>query len=164
MNIDSLTKLYVHELKDVYSVESQILDAMPGVIDKVKDDELAKSLRDHLGETEKHRDRITTIFESLDFRPGGHRCKGIAGIIEEGLESIGEVDDEDVVDAAIIAACQRIEHYELAAYGVARAFAEKLGRQDDADLLTKSLDEEGAADRSLTRLAEQRINFIARMT
>lgn len=162
MNLDSLEKLYIHELKDLYSAESQILDALPKMIDAASDDELKKSLKHHLGETEEQVARITRLFENFDYKPGGHKCMGIAGLIDEGTHTIGDSTEPEVRDAAIIASCQRVEHYEIAAYGTARAFASKLGRHDDVKVLTQTLEEEGAADRTLTQLAEERINFVAR--
>ncbi len=162
MKIDSLEKLYVHELKDLHSAESQILDALPKMIKAATDDELRKALESHRAETEEHLARIERLFENLDFEPGGHRCKGIEGLIKEGSDVLQETEDDDVRNAAIVAACQRVEHYEMAAYGVARAFASKLGRHDDAEVLTTTLEEEGHADRTLTQIAEQRLNFAAR--
>ena len=162
MKIDSLEKLYVHELKDLYSAENQILDALPRMIENASDSELKKALEAHRRETEEHVARIVGLFEGLEFEPGGHKCKGIEGLLKEGSEVLDETEEDHVRDAAIISACQRVEHYEMAAYGVARAFASKLGRHDDAEVLTTTLEEEGNADRTLTRLAEQRINFAAR--
>lgn len=162
MKIDSLEKLYVHELKDLHSAESQILDALPKMIKAASDDELKKALESHRTETEEHLNRIERLFQNLDFEPGGHKCKGIEGLLKEGDEVLAEAADDDVRNAAIISSCQRVEHYEMAAYGVARAFAGKLGRHDDAEVLTTTLEEEGHADRTLTGIAEQRINFAAR--
>lgn len=161
MTIDSLQKLYVHELKDLFSAESQILDALPKLIDAAGDDDLRAALKSHLKETRAHADRLKRIFEGLPFEPGGHRCKGVEGLIKEADELLKDVEADDVKDAAIIAGCQRVEHYEIAGYGVARAFAKKLGRHTDVDLLTQTIEEEGAADRTLTRLAERHINFVA---
>lgn len=162
MKIDSLEKLYVHELKDLHSAETQILEALPKMIENATDDELKKALESHRKETEAHLARVDRLFVNLDYEPGGHKCKGIEGLIKEGEDTLAETEDEDVRNAAIIASCQRVEHYEMAAYGVARAFASKLGRHDDAEVLTMTLEEEGAADRTLTNIAEQRINFAAR--
>ena len=161
MKLDSLMKLYVHELKDLHSAESQIIDELPKMIDKVNDDGLRDALTEHLDETRTHIQRIERIFEGLDFEPHGHKCKGVAGLIVEGREIISDVAEPDVMDAAIISACQRVEHYEMAAYGVARAFARKLGRSQDAEVLTTTIEEEGAADRRLSHLAEHHINFVA---
>lgn len=162
MKIDSLEKLYVHELKDLHSAEAQILQALPTMIEKATDQDLRQALEDHLAQTRTHKERIEKLFETLDFQPGGHKCKGIEGLLKEGHDVLEEVEDQDVRNAAIIASCQRVEHYEMAAYGVARAFARKLGRHDDASVLTQTLEEEGAADRILTSIAEQRVNFTAR--
>ncbi len=101
------------------------------------------------------------MFEDLDYEPGGHRCRGAEGLIAEASEVLARGLDDEVQDAALVSAAQRIEHYEMAGYGVARTYAEKLGRSEDADLLQKTLDEEGATDRRLTRLAERRLNFVA---
>lgn len=162
MKIDSLEKLYVHELKDLHSAETQILDVLPKMIKEATDDELKKALESHRKETQEHLARIERLFQNLDFEPGGHKCKGIEGLLKEGSELLQETEDDDVRNAAIVAACQRVEHYEMAAYGVARAFASKLGRHDDAEVLTTTLEEEGHADRTLTQIAEQRLNFAAR--
>lgn len=164
MKIDSLHKLYVHELKDLYSAENQILDALDDMIKAASDTELKTALQGHRKETEQHVGRITKLFESLDFEPGGHKCKGIEGLLTEATDSLKETEGDPVRNAAIIASCQRVEHYEMAAYGVARAFASKLGRHDDVKVLTQTLEEEGAADRTLTRIAEHHINFSARNT
>lgn len=160
MKIDSLEKLYVHELKDLWSAENQVVDVLPRVIEAVRDDELRKALVEHQDDTEGQIGRLNTIFDALDFGPRGHHCDGMEGLLKE-LKDALETDVEEVRDAMIIAAMQRVEHYEMAGYGVARTFARKLGEQDAADLLQKSLEEEGQADRDLTRIAETRINFEA---
>ena len=161
MNIDTLTKLYIHELKDLYSAENQIIDALPDMIDAAHDEDLKTALRNHREETQNQVNRIERIFQSLDGKPTGHKCKGVAGLVAEGNEVLKDVDDEAILDAAIIGACQRIEHYEIAGYGVARAFARMLGREDDVELLTETIEEEGAADKLLTRIAEHHINLVA---
>lgn len=161
MNLDSLMKLYVHELKDLYSAENQTKEALPRFVESAQDEDLKNAFAEHLEETKEHIKRIESIFENLDFEPGGHKCKGAEGLIEEAKGVLGQGFDESVQDAALIAAAQRLEHYEMAGYGVARTYAEKLGRSEDADLLQKTLEDEGAADRRLTRLAERRLNFEA---
>ncbi len=162
MKLESLEKLFVHELKDLHSAESQMIEALPKMIEAANDEGLKRAFRSHLEETRKQLSRIEKIMEGTEFSPRGSRCKGMEGLIEEGSDIIKKPDIEpDVLDAALIAAAQRIEHYEMAGYGVARTYAEKLGRYDAADLLQKTLDEEGAADRELSRLAERRINFEA---
>ncbi|CAE7223654.1 yciF [Symbiodinium necroappetens] len=163
MNIDTLEKLYIHELKDLYSAENQILDALPKMVRAASDADLVAALNGHVEQTKAHRDRVTSLFETLDFEPGGHKCKGIEGLLKEASELLQEVTDDHVRDAAIISACQRVEHYEMAGYGVARALAKKLGRDTDVDTLTKTIEEEGAADRKLTELAEHHINFVAQV-
>lgn len=161
MKLDSLEKLWIHELKDLWSAEHQILDALPSVIDAVQDEELKKAYQEHQAKTQRHVNRLRKIFDRLDSEPGGHKCRGMEGLLEEVKDVLdGDVDDE-VVDAALVAATQRVEHYEVAGYGVARAFAERLGEQEAADLLEETLREEGMADRTLTLLAERRLNFKA---
>lgn len=161
MKIDSLEKLYVHNLKDLYSAEGQILDVMPRVIEAARDDKLKEAFSSHRDETARQRKRIETIFKGLDFSPQGHRCEGMEGLIDEVKGTLnGDVADS-VVDAALVAGMQRVEHYEIAAYGVARTLAEKLGEYDAADLLQESLNEEANADQRLSRLAERNLNFRA---
>jgi len=162
MKIDSLEKLYVHELKDLHSAEKQILEALPRMISKATDQELRDALEHHRKESEDHLARVDQLFVNLEYEPGGHKCKGIEGVIREAEQTLADTEDQDVRNAAIIAGCQRVEHYEIAAYGVARAFAAKLGRQEDVEMLTRTLEEEGVADRTLTKIAEQRVNFTAR--
>jgi ferritin-like metal-binding protein YciE len=164
MTLDSLKKLYVHELKDLYSAENQILEALPAMIQSASDSGLAAALEHHLQETLKQVERLERIFEGLEFEPGGHKCAGMAGLLGEGKRVLEDTSDSSVRDAAIIAGAQRVEHYEIAAYGTARAYAEKLGDYRAADLLQKSLNEEALADQTLSRLAERKINFEAMMT
>ncbi len=163
MKLENLQKLFVHELKDLYSAENQLTEALPTMINAATDKDLRSAFTDHLAETKEHVARLETIFKSLDYAPGGHRCKGMAGLIEEtksALTDVPEADDE-VRDALLIAGAQRVEHYEMAGYGIARAYAEQLGNRKAADLLTRSIEEEGRADRTLSHLAERRINFEA---
>ncbi|AMV31489.1 hypothetical protein VN12_05180 [Pirellula sp. SH-Sr6A] len=161
MRLDSLEKLYVHELKDLYSAENQLLQALPRMEKAATDSDLKAALADHLKQTKNHVKRLESIFSGMDYQPGGHKCAGMEGLIKEG-ESLLEGDaDSNVLDAALVAAAQRVEHYEMAGYGTARAYAEKLGRQADADLLQETLNEEGLCNQSLTRLAERRLNFMA---
>lgn len=161
MKLDTPEKLYAHQLKDLWSAEHQILDALPKVISRVRDEQLKKALQEHLKETQGQVGRLKTIFEGLDFEPGGHKCVGMEGLIKEGSELMQEETEPRILDAALIAALQRVEHYEIAGYGTARTFAEKLGRKNDADLLAETLEEEGMADRTMTKLAERSINFEA---
>lgn len=164
MKLDSLKKLYIHELKDLYSAESQILDTMPRMIDAVSDKGLKKALQSHQKQTERQVKRLERIFGSLDARPGGHKCRGMEGLLTEAKDLLEADAEPEVLDAAIVAATQRVEHYEMAGYGVARTYAEKLGDYRAADLLQETLNEEANADQTLSRLAERRLNFEAMST
>ena len=161
MKLDSLEKLYVHELKDLHSAESQLLDALPKMRDAASNDDLKEVFSAHIEETKEHVSRLEKIFISLDFEPGGHRCAAMEGLIKEGEGLINSDIEPKVLDAGLIAASQRIEHYEMAGYGTVRTYAEKLGHQDAADTLQMTLNEEGHANQKLTRLAERKINFLA---
>ncbi len=161
MKLDSLKKLYVHELKDLYSAETQLIEALPKMIDAASDKDLKGALESHLKETKTHVSRLESIFKDLDFEPGGHRCAAMEGLVKEGEGLINSDIESSVLDAALIAASQRIEHYEMAGYGTARTYAEKLGHQEASDTLQLTLNEEGHANQKLTRLAERKINFLA---
>ncbi len=158
MKVDSLKKLYVHQLKDLYNAEKQLLKAMPKMASNAEHDQLRQTIEEHIGETQHQVERLERIFEGLDYSPVGERCAAMEGIVEEGKEALEEPDDPVVRDAAIIAAAQRAEHYEIAGYGTVRSFAKTLGRDDDARILEEILNEEKAADEKLTRLAETLIN------
>lgn len=161
MKLDSLEKLYIHELKDLHSAENQLLEALPKMEQAATNKDLKKAFADHLKETKSHVTRLETIFKKMDFKPGGHKCAAMQGLIKEGEGLIKSDVEPSVLDAALVAAAQRVEHYEMAGYGTARAYAEKLGKHDQADLLQKTLNEEGHANQSLTRLAERNLNFLA---
>ncbi len=161
MSMDSLKKLYIDELKDLYSAETQLVKALPKMAKKASAPELKQAFQDHLDETKVHVERLEEIFGELEEKPTGKTCKGMKGLIEEGEEVIDEEGDEAVLDAALIGAAQRVEHYEIAGYGVVRTFATILGEDDAADLLQETLDEEGEADKKLTQIAEEDINFEA---
>lgn len=161
MKLDSLHKLYVMELKDLYSAENQLLAALPKMAAASQHAGLKQAFENHLQETQEQVARLEAIFGRMEFAPGGHRCIAMAGLIEEGEVLLQADCDPQVLDAALIAAAQRIEHYEIAAYGTARAYAEMLGEFTAADLLQQSLNEEGHADQHLTRLAERSINLTA---
>lgn len=162
VKLDNLKKLYVHELKDLYSAENQILEALPKMIEAAGDDGLKKAFRHHLEQTRTQVQRLEKIFKGLDdFSPGGHKCKGMEGLIKEAEGLMKDVTEPEVMDAALIASAQRVEHYEMAGYGTARTYAEKLGEYAAADLLQETLNEEGATDQKLSRLAERSINFEA---
>jgi ferritin-like metal-binding protein YciE len=158
MDIDSLQKLFVHELKDLYSAENQILKALPKMAEKASAPELRQAFEMHHKQTEEQVRRLEHIFDSLEFQPGGHKCVGMEGLIEEGEGVMKDAEDDAVRDAGMIAAAQRVEHYEIAAYGTARTYARMLGNEEAARLLQQTLDEEGATDQKLTKLAESRVN------
>jgi len=161
MASESLQDLYVEQLRDLYSAEQQILKALPKMIGKSRHAELKKALQEHERLTEKQVDRLDTIFNELGEKATGHKCKGMEGLLEEGDEVLKEFEDRDVLDAAIIASAQRVEHYEISGYGTARTFASMLGFDRHADLLQETLKEEGEADHLLTGLAERVINIDA---
>lgn len=161
MKLENLKKLYVHQLKDLYSAETQVLEALPKMAEAADDEDLADAFRQHEKQTRTHVSRLEKIFQDLDFEPGGHHCKGAEGLIAEGSDMIGEEADPHVRDAGLIAAAQRFEHYEMAGYGCARAYAEKLGETAAAEILTQTIEEEGETDRLLSRLAERSLNFEA---
>lgn len=158
MDIDSLEKLFVHELKDLYSAENQVLEALPKMAEKASNPDLRQAFELHQRQTEEQVRRLDRIFDTLEHKPGGHKCRGMEGLIEEGEEVMDDAEGEDVRDAGMIAAAQRVEHYEIAAYGTARTYARMLGRDDAAQLLQQTLDEEGETDKKLTSLAESRVN------
>jgi ferritin-like metal-binding protein YciE len=161
MEIDSLTKLYVEDLKDLYSAEKQILQALPKMVKKASNKQLAKAFEEHLRVTETHVERLDRIFEGLGKSPRGKKCKGMEGLLEEGKEVMQEDMEPDVLDAALIAAAQKVEHYEMAGYGTVRTYAKLLGENQAARLLQQTLDEEGEADKTLTALAESTVNVEA---
>jgi ferritin-like metal-binding protein YciE len=153
MEMDSLRKLYVDELKDLYSAEKQILQALPKMAKKATDAQLKKGFETHLEETRMQVERLDRIFELLGKSPRGKKCKGMEGLLEEGKEMMQEDMDPEVMDAALIAAAQRVEHYEIAGYGTVRTYAQLLGEDQHVKLLQQTLDEEGNTDKKLTQLA-----------
>jgi ferritin-like metal-binding protein YciE len=161
MEIDSLQKLYVDHLKDVYSAEKQIIQALPKMAKNASNEQLRAAFQEHLEQTRGQVERLDQIFERLGKSPRGKKCKGMEGLIEEGKEVLEEEMDDDVRDAALIAAAQKVEHYEIAAYGTLRTYAELLGEKQDAKLLQQTLDEEGNTDKKLTQLAESTVNLEA---
>ncbi|MGI9037783.1 MAG: ferritin-like domain-containing protein [Gemmatimonadota bacterium] len=163
MNIENLRDLLHHEMKDLWSAENQIIDALPAMVKAASDQGLRRALEDHLKVTKKQQSRVEKICDELDWGPRGHKCAGMEGLIKEGKDLLKEDLPEDVLDAAIIGAAQRVEHYEMAAYGTARNHAREIGLDDVADRLQEILDEEGEADKLLTELANKRINREARV-
>jgi ferritin-like metal-binding protein YciE len=158
MKLESLQKLYVDELEDAYDFEHQILEALPKMEKAAHSAELKKAFGDHRRQTENQVERIEQIFESLGREADRKTCKGMKGLLAEGEEYLQANGDGAVVDAALISAAQRVEHYEIAVYGTLRAYARALGHEDQAGLLDETLDEESAADETLTGLAEGGIN------
>jgi ferritin-like metal-binding protein YciE len=161
MQLGSLHDLYVDELKDLYNAENQLLKALPKMAKAASAPELRTAFEDHLEETRGQVERLERIFKKLDASPKGKKCKAMEGLIEEGKEVMGQDAEPAVLDAALIAAAQRVEHYEMAGYGCVRTYARLLGDEDAADLLQETLDEEAAADTKLTELAETVINVEA---
>jgi ferritin-like metal-binding protein YciE len=161
MEIDSLQKLYVDELKDLYSAEKQIIQALPRMAKKASNPQLRAAFEEHLEVTKKQVERLDQIFERLERSPRGKKCKGMEGLIEEGKEMMQEDMDPEVLDAALISAAQKVEHYEIAGYGTVRTYAQLLGEEEDARLLQLTLDEEGETDKKLTQLAESSVNVEA---
>jgi ferritin-like metal-binding protein YciE len=161
MKLESLNDLYISELKDLYSAEDQIVKALPKVIEKTTSPELRQALADHLEETRGHVARLEEIFEMHGEEAQKQKCKGMQGVLAEGDELMGYDATPEVRDAAIISACQRVEHYEIAAYGTVRTYAEQLGFERAAAVLQETLDEEMAADEKLTDIAASRVNLEA---
>ena len=159
--MSTLQDLLIDELKDIHSAERQLVLALPKLIDGANSETLSQALSEHLAETKAHVNRLEEIFTTLEKSPLGKKCLGMEGLIAEGEALIGDDGDPDVLDAGIIGAAQRVEHYEIAAYGTAIAHAEAMGRSEIADRLKQTLAEEVAADRKLTEIAEGGINRLA---
>ncbi|HEY1860181.1 MAG TPA: ferritin-like domain-containing protein [Gemmataceae bacterium] len=160
MKVETLDDLYVDELKDLYNAENQLVRALPKMAQAASAPELRTAFEEHLEQTRGHVQRLEQIFKKLDVSPKGKKCKAMEGLIEEGKEVMDDVEPP-VLDAGLIAAAQRVEHYEMAGYGCVRTFANLLGYDDAAELLQETLDEEGAADKKLTELAETIVNVEA---
>jgi ferritin-like metal-binding protein YciE len=161
MKLHSLEDLFVDHLRDLYSAENQILRALPKMIKKAASQGLKNAFEEHLQQTRGHAERLQQIFDQLDLSPRNKKCKGMEGLIEEGEEAISDAAQPSVCDAALIAAAQRVEHYEIAGYGCARTYAYMVGMDDAASLLQQTLTEEKETDERLTRLAEEAINVQA---
>lgn len=153
-NLDSLRDLYINELRQLHSAETQITEALPKMIDAATDPSLKQALQTHLQETEGHVSRLEMILNQAEGEIKDKKCKTIASLIDEGDDLIGDADDPSIRDVVIIAAAQKVEHYEMAAYGTVRTFAEILGKANEADLLNKTLEEEKHADSTLTSISE----------
>jgi ferritin-like metal-binding protein YciE len=153
MELETLQALYVDELKDLWSAEQQIIKALPKVIKAAKSPPLKQAFRKHLRETREHARRVQAICRSLGVSPKGKKCVGMEGLLKEASELIRERPDRDVLDAGLITAAQHVEHYEIAGYGTARTWARVLGYRGQANLLQRTLNEEGRTDHHLTKLA-----------
>ncbi len=161
MALDSMDSLFLNELKDVYNAEKQIITALPKMAKAAESPDLAKAFTDHLQETKGHVTRLEQIFGLIDQPVRGKKCKGMEGLLEEGKEILEEEGEGSVIDAALISAAQRVEHYEMAAYGCLRTYAQLLELDEAVTLLEKTLSEEEAADQKLTKLADGGINASA---
>ncbi len=160
-DIKTLDDLFVHTLRDIYYAEKQIVKSLPDMIKKASDPQLKHGFKTHLGETENHVARLEEVFRMHGVEIKGVDCPAIDGILEEADDVVGEVDDKRVMDAALIAAAQAVEHYEITRYGSLIAWAKKLGRADCASVLQRTLDEEKATDHKLTEMAESAVNLRA---
>ncbi|AHM61702.1 hypothetical protein D770_17250 [Flammeovirgaceae bacterium 311] len=155
---NSLKDLFEHEIKDLYSAESQLTDALPKMAEKASSPQLRKAFETHLEETKVQRDRLEKVGEICGFSVKGEKCKAMEGLIKEGKDMLEMKGDDSVRDAGLIASAQRVEHYEMAGYGTARTYAQQLGLNDVADLLEQTLNEEKSTDEKLNKLAVDRIN------
>jgi ferritin-like metal-binding protein YciE len=161
MSLATLHDLMVHELKDLYSAERQLVQALPRMSKNATSDELRTALDSHLAETEEQVTRLETILESFGESPRGQKCHGMEGLIEEGKNLLKEDADPEVLDAGIIVAAQKVEHYEIASYGAVCEYARMMGHTEAVQLLEQTLEEEKNADRKLNELAEGGINALA---
>jgi ferritin-like metal-binding protein YciE len=157
-DIRNMNDLFVHALRDIYYAENQIVRTLPEMIEKARDPQLRQGFQSHLAETRNHVKRLEQVFRMHGADAKGVDCPAIDGIIEEAEEIAGEIEDPQVMDAALIAAAQAVEHYEITRYGTLVAWAKQLGRDDCANLLQQNLDEEKAADKKLTAMAESKAN------
>jgi ferritin-like metal-binding protein YciE len=164
MKIKTLHELYVESLRDLYSAETQLVGALPKVAQAASNRDLKAAFEDHLKQTKGHVKRLDEVFEELGEKPTGHTCVAMKGLIKETEEVISDVADKTVLDAALIGAAQKVEHYEIAGYGTARTFAQLMGHARQAKLLQETLNEEGKADALLTRVAESVVNAKAEQT
>lgn len=158
MKLQTLEDLFLHELKDLYSAENQLVKALPKMAKAATNPELKAGFEEHLEQTKGQVERLAQIAEKLGKKLTGHKCKAMEGLVEEGAELISEDADDRVRDAGLIGAAQRVEHYEIAGYGTARALANRLGHDDFAELLEETLNEEKETDAKLTELAESAVN------
>ena len=153
MEHQALKDLYIDELKDIYNAENQLVKALPKMAKTANSEELRTGFEEHLEQTRGHVQRLEQIFKELGEKPSGKKCKAMEGLVAEGQEIMGEDFEDDVMDAALISAAQRVEHYEIAAYGTVRTYAELLGEDTAAQLLEQTLEEEKETDQKLTDMA-----------
>ena len=158
MKLDTLQKLYTNELRDLYSAENQLLKALPKLAKAASSEELKNAFQKHLEQTKSHVERLEQVFEELDEKPKGKTCRAMKGLVEEGSEILQQHGEESVLDAGIIVAAQKVEHYEIAGYGSVRTFAHLLGQNKAAELLQTTLDEESETNQILNKLAEGIVN------
>jgi ferritin-like metal-binding protein YciE len=161
MKMENLRDLYLQELRDVYDAEHQVLEVLPRMSDAAHDPELKSAFRDHIEKTRRHVQRLENVFNQEGEEPDRRTCHAMKGILREGEDLMKAKGDDATLDAALIAAAQRVEHYEIAVYGTLCAFARTMGKEDEARLLQEILDEESSTDRKLTEIAESRINVQA---
>jgi len=164
MKITTLEDLLADELKDLYSAENQLVKALPKIAKAVDSEDLRSAFEAHLKQTHNHVERLERICQKLDINPKGKKCVGMEGLIEEGTEILNSKGESEPLEAGVIGAAQRVEHYEIAAYGTARAHARQLGFTEVADLLGQTLEEEKQANDKLTYIAENKINVQAAMS
>src|ERR1043165_9960977 len=155
---NSLDELFLHELKDLYDAEFRITEALPKMAEKAHNPSLKQAFENHLHQTEKHIERLESIFEHRGIQAEREKCDAMVGLVKEGSAVLSAEGDHDVLDAALIASAQRVEHYEMAGYGTARAFAHQLGDEYSSELLEQTLDEEKQTDQHLTEIAEGSVN------
>ena len=158
MKIEKLSDLFLHTLQDIYYAENHIVKSLPKMINKSDSAELSKAFKDHLEQTKEHVTRLEQVFKLVGHKPRAAKCPAIDGILDEAKELMGEIKDADTRDAAMIAAAQAVEHYEITRYGTLVAWANLLGYKDAAKVLGKTLKEEHAADAKLTTIAESHLN------
>jgi ferritin-like metal-binding protein YciE len=161
MELENLQDLYIHELKDLYSAERQIIQALPKMMKAASSHKLRAGFEEHLKQTQEHANRLEKILSNHRQSSRGKKCKGMEGVIAEGAEMIEEEADPEVKDAGLISAAQRVEHYEIAGYGTVRTYAELIGDNEAAGLLQTTLNEEVETDKKLSQLAKSEINVAA---
>src|SRR5215204_162604 len=164
MDITTLEDLLVNEIKDLYSAENQLVNALPKMANAVDSEDLRLALENHLEQTKTHVERLEMLSQKLNINPKGKNCMGMEGLIAEGTEILNSKGEMEPLEAAVIGAAQRVEHYEIAAYGTARAHARQLGYMEAFNLLSQTLEEEKLADEKLTQIAENKINVQAAMS